>query len=131
MLVGLFISGCSSSNVASDKTQVLKPGTIVQLEDGSMVLEHEPPHLVGGLKGLQKTMSSLSADFGHCRSKGRVELQFMIDTTGKITEVEVIKGLSAICDQIAIRGIIASTFLPGKRYGQVIPVKMSLPITFR
>ena len=63
--------------------------------------------------------------------EGRVFVQFVIDTEGNVTEAEVARGLGAGTDQEALRCVEELKFTPGKQNGEVVPVKMSLPVTFR
>ncbi|MEM1097029.1 MAG: energy transducer TonB, partial [Bacteroidota bacterium] len=43
----------------------------------------------------------------------------------------VTRGIGAGCDEEAIRAIMQAKFKPGKQRGKAVPVKMSLPITFK
>lgn len=62
---------------------------------------------------------------------GKVFVQFIIDTDGSITEVSVMKGIGAGCDEEAVRVIeSAPAWNPGKQRGRPVKVRMVLPITF-
>jgi protein TonB len=61
-----------------------------------------------------------------------VYVQFVVDKSGNITQVEVIRGIGAGCDEEAERVVKASPkWKPGKQRGQPVRVRMVLPITFK
>ncbi|MFZ6666337.1 energy transducer TonB [Peijinzhouia sedimentorum] len=64
--------------------------------------------------------------------EGKVFLVFIIDTDGSISNVEVLKGISADCDAEAVRVVSgAPKWKPGKQRGRAVKVRMRLPITFQ
>jgi protein TonB len=65
-------------------------------------------------------------------TEGKVYVQFVVDKSGNITQVEVIRGIGAGCDEEAERVVKASPkWKPGKQRGQPVRVRMVLPITFK
>lgn len=63
--------------------------------------------------------------------EGKVYVQFVVDEKGKISHVEVIKGISKDCDNEAIRVLRnAPDWKPGKQRGRSVKVRMIIPITF-
>ena len=64
--------------------------------------------------------------------EGRVFVQFVVDTDGSISEVKVMRGIGAGCDEEAIRVIQNSPkWNPGKQRGKAVKQRMFLPITFK
>ena len=64
--------------------------------------------------------------------EGKVFIQFVVGKDGEITEVKVIRGVGAGCDEEAARVIKSSPkWTPGKQRGQAVKVRMVLPITFK
>lgn len=64
--------------------------------------------------------------------EGKVYVQFVIDKSGKLTDVHAIKGIGAGCDEEAVRVIKNSPdWSPGKQRGRPVKVRMILPITFK
>lgn len=64
--------------------------------------------------------------------EGKVFVQFVVDKTGQITEVQAVKGIGAGCDEEAVRVISqAAKWKPGKQRGRPVKVRMILPITFK
>lgn len=64
--------------------------------------------------------------------EGSVFVSFVIDKEGKISDPQVIKGISAECDKEAIRVIqLMPPWKPGKQNGQPVRCRFVLPIKFR
>ncbi|MDH5609903.1 MAG: energy transducer TonB [Cyclobacteriaceae bacterium] len=64
--------------------------------------------------------------------EGKVFIQFIIDKDGSITEIEVIKGIGAGCDEEALRVMkLAPRWNPGKQRGQPVKVRMVVPVYFK
>jgi protein TonB len=64
--------------------------------------------------------------------EGKVFVQFVVDKSGNITEVQAVKGIGAGCDEEAVRVISeAAKWKPGKQRGRPVKVRMILPITFK
>lgn len=64
--------------------------------------------------------------------EGKVFVEFVINKDGSITDVKVVKGIGAGCDEEAVRVIrSAPAWTPGKQRGKPVKQRMVLPITFR
>lgn len=64
--------------------------------------------------------------------EGKVFIQFVVNTDGTISEVVLLRGIGAGCDEEAIRVISGSTnWQPGKQNGDNVRVRMVVPITFK
>ncbi|MEQ6168438.1 MULTISPECIES: TonB family protein [unclassified Ekhidna] len=64
--------------------------------------------------------------------EGRVTLSFVIDETGSITNIEVLRGIGAGCDEEAIRVLkLLPNYAPGKQRGVPVKVRMRVPVTFK
>lgn len=62
---------------------------------------------------------------------GRVFVRFVIEKDGKPTQVHVVKGIGAGCDEEAVRVIENSpAWNPGKQRGHPVRVYMTVPINF-
>ncbi len=63
---------------------------------------------------------------------GRVFVKFVIEKDGTVTDVQVIKGIGAGCDEEARRVIEATpNWNPGKQRGRNVRVYMTVPIMFK
>lgn len=64
--------------------------------------------------------------------QGRVTVRFVVDKTGKIDKVEILKGVSVNCDREAMRVVKAMpNWIPGKNNGEPVNVYFTLPIVFQ
>lgn len=65
-------------------------------------------------------------------TQGRVIVQFVVETTGEIGELKVIRSLSRECDQAAMAAVRKlKRFVPGRQGGRAVRVSYRLPVTFR
>ena len=63
---------------------------------------------------------------------GRVFVSFVVDKTGKITQVKALRGVDKYLDAEAIRVVQSMPkFKPGKQKGKYVNVQYSVPINFR
>lgn len=97
-------------------------------------LIEEQPYYPGGTNAMYrfiKTHQRIPPAAKRAGVSGRVFVSFMIDVTGEISDVQVIKGIGFGCDAEAVR-IVKSMprWIPGKRSGKVVRVKFNLPINF-
>ena len=64
--------------------------------------------------------------------QGRVILQFVVDKTGEIGEVKVVRSVDKDLDKEAVRLIkTLPKFIPGRQNGQAVAVWYTLPVTFK
>ncbi len=64
--------------------------------------------------------------------EGRVLTSFIVSKEGKITDAEILEGLHEACDQEALRLVKAMpTWLPGKKDGKEVNVRMKMPFQFQ
>jgi len=64
--------------------------------------------------------------------EGKVFVEFVVGKDGKITDVKVLRGIGAGCDEEAIRVLKNSpAWTPGKQRGRAVRQRMVLPITFK
>jgi protein TonB len=62
---------------------------------------------------------------------GKVYIQFVVDQSGEITNVKVLRGLDNSCDQESIRVVnLMPKWNPGMQNGTPVSVYFTLPITF-
>jgi protein TonB len=89
----------------------------------------------GGMESFYKYVNEnlkYPAQAKRMQIQGRVFIEFVVDKDGKITNVVVVKGIGAGCDEEAMRVLENSpTWNPGKQRGRPVRQKMVLPITFR
>lgn len=62
---------------------------------------------------------------------GKVFVEFVVDRDGSLSDLSVVKGIGAECDEEALRVIRNSPrWNPGKQRGQAVRVRMVVPISF-
>ena len=102
-------------------------------DEAFMIVEDMPSMLPNDAEGMKKLQECIR--YPEIAKKagieGRVFVQFVIDEEGNVTEPVVQRGLGAGTDQEALRCVQEVKFKPGVQGGKPVPVKMSLPFTFR
>lgn len=106
-----------------------------QTSDDKVYLEVDQlPKYSGGMKALvselQKTLVYPS-EAKKAGTEGKVFVGFVVTKTGEVTEVAVEKGLTKLCDEAAVAAVAQlSDWEPGMHKGQIVSVKLVLPINF-
>ena len=93
------------------------------------------PQFPGGEAALMKYLSShinyppMAAENN---IQGRVVVQFVVDKTGKVGEVKVVRSVDKDLDKEAVRVCKSlPKFTPGRQNGQAVSVWYTLPVTFK
>lgn len=64
--------------------------------------------------------------------QGRVIVQFVVDTTGQVGEVKVVRSVDPDLDREAVRVVkTLPPFTPGSRLGKLVNMWFTLPVTFK
>lgn len=65
-------------------------------------------------------------------TEGKVIVEFTVGKDGRVSNVKVIKGIGAGCDEEAVRVIRSMPkWNPGKQNGVAVPVRITVPIQFK
>lgn len=63
--------------------------------------------------------------------QGKVYITFVVETDGSITDIKILRGIGAGCDEEAIRVIKQMpNWIPGKQRAHPVRVQFNLPISF-
>lgn len=63
--------------------------------------------------------------------EGRVHVRFIVEKDGSLSNIEVIKGIGAGCDEEALRVMsLVPRFVPGKQGDRTVRVQMTIPVNF-
>ena len=93
------------------------------------------PQFPGGEAALMKSLQSLiqyPAMAAENNVQGRVVVQFVVDKTGKVGEVKVVRSVDKDLDKEAVRVCKSlPKFTPGRQNGQAVSVWYTLPVTFK
>ncbi len=95
----------------------------------------EQPYFEGGMKAFYQYIGK-NLNYPRLAVRNRVEgkvfVSFIIDTDGSITDVEILKGIGAGCDEEAIKVLKnAPRWYPGKQRGKAVRVRMRIPVIFQ
>ncbi len=93
------------------------------------------PQFPGGDAALMKYLQShiqYPAMAAENNVQGRVVVQFVVDKTGKVGEVKVVRSVDKDLDREAVRVCKSlPKFTPGRQNGQPVSVWYTLPVTFK
>jgi protein TonB len=88
----------------------------------------------GGMDNFYDVLNN-QMHFSETMKEGRVFIQYVIDTTGKMTDMKVVKGLSEENDKEALRimNLINEyyTWQPAEQRSKKVKVRMCLPVVFK
>ena len=102
--------------------------------DSIYFLAESMPVFAGGDEGLLKYLKEhihYPAAARASRTEGKVILSFIVDRSGAITGLKVLRGIGKGCDEEAVRVIRSMPkWTPGKIKGKEVRVQMNLPVKF-
>ncbi len=95
----------------------------------------ESPQYPGGVEELYKYIGrnirypNIARENG---VEGKVYINFVVEPTGAVSNVKVLRGIGAGCDEEAVRVVKSlPKWKPGKQRGKPVRVSYNLPITFK
>ena len=116
----------------SDTTGPSFPGDAEEPDAASVPYKNvdDPPELVGGMTAFQESITypEMAKEAG---IEGRVIVQFVVDKDGNVTNPELVREDHTLLNDAALTAVKEQTFEPGLEEGELVPVQMSLPVTFR
>ena len=93
------------------------------------------PEFPGGTQALFKFISENLEYPQHAidgQIEGRVVVQFVVDKTGKVGNIQVVRSIDKLLDQAAIDVVRAlPAWKPGMQNGQPVNVRYTLPVSFK
>ena len=106
------------------------------VSEGSDVSDgFEPPMFPGGERALMEFLKEnvkYPPMAAKRKTQGRVVMTFVVDKTGKVTEIKVAKSVDIYLDTEAIRVCkLLPDFIPARQNGEPVSVWFTLPITFK
>lgn len=105
--------------------------------DDSIIVEapDKMPEYVGGQDALMKKLSEnliYPSECAEAEIQGKVVVKFVVNTNGKIGNIEVVKSVHPALDTEAIRVVaLLDDWVPGKMNGETVSVYYTLPISFK
>jgi TonB family protein len=104
-------------------------------EDEVFVIVEELPEFKGGMDAFYNYVRNEMTYPLQARQmgiEGRVDVQFVVEKDGSLSDIKTIKGIGAGCDDEAIRVLQnAASFKPGTQRGRPVRVRMVMPIIFK
>ena len=95
----------------------------------------EPPMFPGGERALMEFLKDnvkYPPQAAKRKTQGRVVMTFVVDKTGKVTEIKVAKSVDIYLDTEATRVCkLLPDFIPARQNGEPVSVWFTLPITFK
>ena len=93
------------------------------------------PEFPGGTQALFKFISENLEYPQHAidgQIEGRVVVQFVVDKTGKVGNIQAVRSIDKLLDQAAIDVVRAlPAWKPGMQNGQPVNVRYTLPVSFK
>lgn len=132
----LTFSGCNTSDPdVTPATNQPKELTDEELaKEPVLTVVDQQPEYPGGVQAMYKFLGEsirYPAEDSKNRIQGKVYLTFVIGSTGKIRDVEIVKGVSDSLDKESMRVIKAMPkWTPGRKDGKAVAVRYNLPISF-
>jgi periplasmic protein TonB len=102
----------------------------VEEEPTYFVAVEEMPEPIGGIQAIQSKIvyPEIAKRAG---VEGRVHVLAFVDEKGNVTKAEILKGLGAGLDEVAVNAVRQTKFKPGKQRGKPVKVQVAIPIIFR
>lgn len=98
------------------------------------VIVEDPPQFPGGMNKFAEMLGYYLIYPNEALEKkitGKVYVQFVVNGDGTTSDVKVLKGIGAGCDEVAEYAVRKMPdWRPGYQRGKAVPVKMVIPITF-
>ncbi len=112
-----------------------EPADTEEVVEEIFTIVEELPEPIGGLQAFFKYVAE-NLEYPNAAKRlgvsGRVYLQFVVEKDGSLTDIKVMKGIGAGCDEEAVRVLEgAPKWKPGKQRGVPVRVYKMLPIHFQ
>ncbi len=105
------------------------------VEDISADIVEQMPEFPGGNEKMMEFISSNTQYPQEAKNKGiqgRVLVNFVVDTDGSVTDVDVMKGIGGGCDEEAVRVVKSMPkWQPGRQRGKAVKVVYTIPFDFK
>lgn len=94
------------------------------------VAVEQMPEPIGGIGAIQSKIvyPEIAKRAG---VQGRVYVKAYVDEAGRVTKVELIRGIGAGCDEAAMEAVNSVMFSPGKQRGKPVKVQVTVPVLFK
>lgn len=104
-------------------------------EEQVFTVVEEMPEYPGGMSEFMKFIAQnikYPADALQGKVEGRVIARFVVCKDGSISDIEIMRSVSPSLDAEAVRVLkLMPKWKPGRQRGRAVPVKFTVPVTFR
>lgn len=118
-----------------EETEPIPPSETENDATASEADDFQPPMFPGGEQALMlfiKANLKYPPQAAKRKAEGKVVMTFVVDKTGKVTEIKVAKSVDIYLDSEAIRVCkLLPDFYPAMQNGEPVSVWFTLPITFK
>ncbi len=107
---------------ATDVAEEAEPEIFVAVEN--------PPEMIGGLPALQAVLNYPELA-RRAALEGRVVVRVIINELGEPSDPEILRSVTDVLDNEAIRAVMLQKFRPGRQRGRPVSVYMAIPVVFQ
>ena len=108
---------------------------VEKVDDAPVNWASEMPSFEGGMESFYRFLGNelkYPRQAQRIGVEGKVFVQFVVEKDGSLSDVQVLRGIGAGCDEEAIRVMgLVPNFRPGKQGDVRVRVRMVVPISFR
>ena len=120
----------SEPELMTTEETISTPGSIYNAEDNSLPQPMPMFRLTETPRFLHKATPVYPENMKVIGKTGVVKLSALIDKTGKVRKVTIIKSAGDAFDLAAVNAIKRSTFIPAKIHGRPVAVLLKVPVRF-
>ena len=131
LIFSIYLIGCSSSsnNYSSVNVNYFEVQELSSINNITGDVE-TMPYPKGGIESIQNKVSyPYNAKLNNIQ--GMVTVSTWIDSLGIVNKVALVSGIGYGCDEVAMRAIKLTKFIPGKINGKPVSVIIQIPISFK
>lgn len=118
-----------------ESAQQPQTGVKANTEEQVFTVVEEMPEYPGGMSEFMKFIAKnikYPADALQGKVEGRVIARFVVCKDGSISDIEIMRSVSPSLDAEAVRVLkLMPKWKPGRQRGKAVPVKFTVPVTFR
>lgn len=139
MLFALIASSCDKSELFIEPGEeiseaIIEVPSVTNLDQVFVTVEEQPTY-PGGMEAWRKHQGTTLQYPKEAKAngiEGSVFVSFIVDKTGELRDMQVVKGIGYGCDEEALRVLLESeNWLPGKQQGQEVNARMQMRINFK
>lgn len=112
-----------------EPAEPLRRMEVPKLERAVLDFAEVMPQVVGGVRAFYINIE-YPEDARRAGIEGQLILSFIVEPDGTPTDIKVLRSLHPLCDSAAVRALRDTRFMPGRRNGEEVRVRMHLPVRF-